>query len=313
MKKIISLFLIIVIPLLGFSGCFFNRENPYPYRGAYKELYTTAIYSIPDAVGYMNHGEGAYPSDIYIWEKDDYRRTLFSYCEDFDDKIFGLVISQGCDDTNVYFYPDMNYALTSIDSECPYEGAEDDHLKNRTENFYLESKEKLKEANDWNKPINKTKCVSYPITDHKVLGEKIYSLRNWQCNEILNEYTKTLHLANPEKGPHRYHSILQVDAEGRVLHEIYGIHAHYDNPDWKRTDEFTFYSITLWVITDQDGNYDKENGVMVMFSQANEWGGGFVYNANEILEFKNKNGWKNHYCKNVFKMHSLFDESIVYF
>ena len=109
MKKIISLSLIFVISLFGLSGCFFNRENPYPYRGEYKELYTTAIY----------------------------------------------------------------------------------------------------------------------------------------------------------------------------------------NPDWKKTDDYTFYSITLWVITDKDGNYDKENGVMVMYSKANESDNSFIYDANEILEFKNKNDWKN--------------------
>lgn len=67
MKRTMSL-LLILISLVGLSSCIFDRENPYPYRGAYKELYTTAIYSIPDAKGYMHHGEGAYNSDIYIWE-----------------------------------------------------------------------------------------------------------------------------------------------------------------------------------------------------------------------------------------------------
>ena len=125
------------------------------------------------------------------------------------------MISQAYDENNVYFYPDINYALTIIDSEYLYEGAKDDHLKNRTEDFYLENKEKLKDENDWNKPLDKSKCVSYPITDHKVLGEKIHSLNSTQCNEILNEYSKTLNLSNPEKYPHRYNSILQVDAEGK--------------------------------------------------------------------------------------------------
>ena len=86
MKKVLSLVLCSIILFtcsLGLSGCVFNRENLFPYRGEYKELYTTAIYSIPDAEGYMHHGEGAHNSDIYIWEQDDYGRTLFSYCEDF--------------------------------------------------------------------------------------------------------------------------------------------------------------------------------------------------------------------------------------
>jgi hypothetical protein len=106
MKKVLSLLFcstILFTCSFGLSGCIFNRENPYPYQGEYKELYTTAIYSIPDAEGYMNHGEGAFNSDIYIWEKDDYGRTLFAYCEDFSNQIFGLVISQTYDEKNVYF------------------------------------------------------------------------------------------------------------------------------------------------------------------------------------------------------------------
>jgi hypothetical protein len=299
MKKVLSLLFCCIILFtcsFGLSGCIFNRENPYPYRGEYKELYTVAVYSIPDAEGYMHHGEGAYSSDIYIWEQDDYGRILFSYCEDYGNQIFGLVISQAYDENNVYFYPDINYALTIIDSEYLYEGAKDDHLKNRTEDFYLENKEKLKDENDWNKPLDKSKCVSYPITDHKILGEKIHSLNSTQCNEILNEYSKTLNLSNPEKYPHRYNSILQVDAEGKILHEIYGVHQHHDNPDWKKTDEYTYYSITLWVITDKDGNYDKENGVMVMYSKANDSDMSYIYNPKDILEFKNKNNWTNLYC-----------------
>ena len=293
MKRTISLLLILIFSF-GLSSCIFNRENPYPYFGDHKELYTTAIYSIPDAVGYMHHGEGAYSSDIYIWEQDDYGRTLFSYCEDYGNQIFALGISQASDETNAYFYPDINYALTLIESDRLYEGATDDHLKNKTEDFYLEFKDNLKEKNDWNKPIDKSKCVSYPITDHKILGEKIYSLSKVQCDEILNDYTKTLNLPNPEDSPHRYNDVLQIDANGKVLHEIYGVHRHYDNPDWKNTnDEFTWYDITLWVITDNNGTYDKENGVMVMYSKANESDNSFVYNADDILEFKNKNGWKN--------------------
>lgn len=296
MKKVLSILLCCIILFacsLGLSGCIFNS---FPYRGEYKELYTTAIYSIPDAEGYMHHGEGAYSSDIYIWEQDHYGRTLFSYCEDYGNQIFGLVISQAYDETNVYFYPDINYALTLIDSDSLYEGAKDDHLKKKTEAFYLENKEKLKEENDWNKPLDKTKCVSYAITDRKILGEKTHSLSSTECDKILNEYTKTLHLPNPETTPHRYNSVLQVDAEGKVLHEIYGVHRYHDNPNWNHSDKFTYYSIILWVITDKDGNYDKENGVMVMYSKANESDESFVYNAKDILEFKSQNNWINLYC-----------------
>ncbi|MBQ7326680.1 MAG: hypothetical protein IJW93_04295 [Clostridia bacterium] len=300
MKKIISLLLccvILVACTVVMFGCYFNPI----YRGQHKELYTVAVYSIPNAVGYMFHGEGAYSSDIHIWEQDDYGRTLFSYCEDYSNRIFALVISQGYDDANVYFYPDANYILTILDSEYLYEGAGEDHLKNRTEDFYLKNKEKLKELNDWNKPLDKTKCVSYQITDHKVIEENTYELNEDQCNEILNDYTETLNFVNPDESPHRTNSILQVDAEGKILHEIHGDHCNYEKLEYKwwlpnASEEFTYYDIILWVITDKDGNYDKENGVMVMFSKANDTNIDFVYNAEDILNFKNKNGWINSYC-----------------
>ncbi len=296
MKKIVSFLFgctVLFVCSLGTSGCVFDKENPYPYKGEYKELYTTAIYSIPDAEGFMHHGEGAYDSDIYIWEKDNYGRTLFSYCEDYGNKIFGLVLCQTYDDTNVYFYPDINYALTFIDSVYLYEGVGNDYLKDKTEDFYLENKEKLKEENDWNQPLNMEKCVSYSITEYKDLKDNVYPLSSMQCNEILNEYTKTLNLRNPDEFPHKYNNILQVDAEGKILHEIRGVHQYYDNPNWDKTDEYTFYDIVLWIITDKDGNYDKDKGVLVMYSKANETDNSFIYNAEDILEFKNQNNWKN--------------------
>ena len=300
MKKRLLLLLcgiVLCTSSLGLSGCIFSsRENPYPYRGEHKELYTVAIYSIPDAEGYMHHGEGAYNSDIYIWEQDDYGRTLFSYCEDYSNQVFGLIVAQACDGSNVYFYPDINYTLTFIDSEYTYEGVKDDHLKNKTKDFYSENRDKLKETNDWNKPIDKSKCVSYPIADHKVLEKNTYSLGSRECNEILNEYTKTLNLPNPSRTPHRYNSVLQVDSEDRILHEIYGVHQYHDNPDWKKTDEYTSYDIKLWVITDRDGKYDKEKGVMVIYSESNESDKCWIYNSEDVLEFKKQNNWANSYC-----------------
>ena len=123
------------------------------------------------------------------------------------------------------------------------------------------------------------------------------SLNSVQCNEILNEYSKTLNLPNPDQYPHQSHDVLQVDENGKILHTIRGTHPHYDNPNWSRTDPYTYYKIELWVITDQDGNYDKENGVLVMYSKAdtNEQ---FIYDASDVLAFKEKNGWKAPFCTN---------------
>ena len=81
-KSVIASLTLIFI-LFSFSGCFLLNRT-YPYTGEHKELYTVAIYSIPDATGYMHHGESAYNSDIYIWEQDENGRVLFAYCEDYN-------------------------------------------------------------------------------------------------------------------------------------------------------------------------------------------------------------------------------------
>ena len=294
MKKRLSFllcFAVLVASVCGLSGCIFRAKNKYPYRGDYKELYTVAVYSIPNSVGYMHHGEGAYSSDIYIWEQDDYGRTLFAYCEDDGNQLYSLVVSQSYDEKNVFFYPDVNYSVTFIEAESLYNRAESTHLMERTKDFYLKDKERLKEANDWNKPLEPAKCVSYPITDHKELDPKAYSLSSVECNNILYAHTETLNLPNPNMFPHRTNRILQVDAEGKVLHEVYGVHQHYDNPNWTNSDKYTSYKITLWVITDKDGNYDKETGVLVIQSNADD--SYFTYDPAAVLEFKQKNGWVN--------------------
>lgn len=300
MKKLISVFLLL-ISLFGLSGCFLNKENPWPYRGEHKELYTTAIYNIPNSVGCMHHGEGAYDADIYIWEQDDYGRILYSYCEDYSNRVFALLINQAYDDTSTFFYPDKNYALTYIDSECCYEGVEKNHLKNKTYDFYLSVREKLKNDNDWNKPIDLKKCVSYSITNHKVIEKDTLQLNKDQCNEILNEYTKTLNFINPSSNPYRYNTILQVDSEGKILHQVIGNHAYYDKLEWNKWDpyakEYTYYDIVIWVITDLDGNYDKDKGILVMYSKENVSNYTFIYETSVIEKFKLINGWTYQYCE----------------
>ena len=303
MKKVLSILLCGIVLLtcsFGLSGCILIRENPYPYRGDCKELYTAAIYSIPAAEGYMVHDEGAFSSEIYVWEQDDYGRMLFAYCEDMYQNIFGLVIAQAYDEANVYVYPDINYVLTFTDPVTVPEEERDNSLKIRTEAFYLEAKDALKEKNDWNQPLDTSKCVSYSITDHKVWGDNVYSLNEDQCNEILNGYTETLNFVNPDDTPYRHSRVLQVDSEGRVLHEIEGRHTHYDRLEWNKWDpyakDFTYYDMILWVITDQDGNYDAEKGILVMYSQANESDNRYVYDAEDVLAFKKQNNWTNAYC-----------------
>lgn len=285
MKKRIGL--IVIIAVIISVSIYFHiiKENPFPYKGEYKELYTAAVYSIPDSEGYMFHGEAAYDSDIYIWEQDEYGRTLFSYCEDYQNEVFALIICQSYDEKNVLFYPDANYVLTKVYSRYAYDITDEDHLMRMTEELYLNHKDDLKAVNDWNKPIDKTKCVSYPITDHKSFPKNTYSLSVKKCNEILKVCSDTLYLSKPESAPHRYNNILQTDKNGLVLHEIYGVHA-----DSK-------YYIKLFVITDKNGNYNKEHGIHIVVSSHDSDRISDIYNVDDITEFKKKNGWEYNFSE----------------
>ena len=122
-----------------------------------------------------------------------------------------------------------------------------------------------------------------------------------QCNEILNEYTKTLNFINPSSNPYRYNTILQVDSEGKILHQVIGNHAYYDKLEWNKWDpyakEYTYYDIVIWVITDLDGNYDKDKGILVMYSKANVSNYTFIYETSVIEKFKLINGWTYQYCE----------------
>ena len=81
-----------------------------------------------------------------------------------------------------------------------------------------------------------------------------------------------------------------MDAAGKALNEIYGLHRNYDNKD------NTLY-IILWVIVDTDGHYDEETGILVLETDENPyWEEADLYSSEEVKEFKRANGWVYEYC-----------------
>ena len=114
-------------------------------------------------------------------EKDDYGRILFLYRNSgglnpyFRDGKYALGICQ-----------DMSGLLFGQNTVSYYDNFA--YIGGKTlEEFTPDKIKQLKEWNDWNKPLDKTKCVSYQITDHKVVEENTYKLNEDQCNEILND------------------------------------------------------------------------------------------------------------------------------
>ena len=50
-------------------------------------------------------------------------------------------------------------------------------------------------------------------------------------------------------------------------------------------------------ITDLDGNYDKDKGILVMYSKENVSNYTFIYETSVIEKFKLINGWIYQYCE----------------
>ena len=126
MKHIIIL--LIFLFTISFSSCFLHNSNEY--------LLICGAYAVPGMFYPDLKGSEA---SCKVIETDDYGRTLFLYSapsviSDKNETV--AVICQKNTKESVYFYPDYCFDIT----------------KNSVDDF-----SKLKEKNDWNKPLNESK------------------------------------------------------------------------------------------------------------------------------------------------------------
>jgi hypothetical protein len=136
------------------QGCFpFFLIKP-SYPGKHPELFTVAIHSLIVARGFSVSGP---PAGIRILEEDDYGRILFYHSEGVYNN--HRLIAQKSDNTYVYYYPDFNFISTD----------------------FRQKTMELKEKNDWNRPLDKSKLIKQRIVKKKARyrlsrnnGEKIY-------------------------------------------------------------------------------------------------------------------------------------------
>ena len=153
MKKILllaSLFLIMVLA----SGCYNG------YTGEHVDLYTEAINSVPWVNGYSWGADFKCDPEIEIIDEDQYGRVMFTYYEKYysgaDISFSALIICQGSNEKEVFYYEDENYI---VKKQVIY--------SQNLERFTEEEIEKLKANNDWNKKISYDKCVRKEITRSK--------------------------------------------------------------------------------------------------------------------------------------------------
>ena len=170
MKKIlliISLLLITVLASCGYSG----------YTGSHSDLYTEAINSVPWLNGHSWGADFICDPHIEIIDEDQYGRIMFTYREKYysgaDISFSALIICQGSNEKEVFYYEDENYI---VKKQAVY--------SQNLEKFTEEEIENLKANNDWNKKINYDKCVRKEITKIKPEIPKKVEIEN----QIVNEF-----------------------------------------------------------------------------------------------------------------------------
>lgn len=256
-KRIFQLLSVIFILTL-LSGCFIMPEDH--YSGDYPELFTVAISSLLGARGYST-SEIFHEALILVIDEDSYGRIMFYYTEDSEISSFNLLISQSSSETHVYFYPHFNFISLPLD-EIYFE-------RNVYGIFNVifpeEMVEKLKQRNDWERPLNLEQAISVEIVRAKPTGPIPRAILREAHRESLGEHARgTVH--------YRY---FNSDNYGRSIYVFSKrVNARSESVSGNH------HAVVLF---QPDGTFDENLGVM----ELTDW---FHYQE-ELKEFMEKNDW----------------------
>lgn len=212
MKKTILSFVILFV----LAGCTPTLDPILRYSGEHTDLIAAAIYSMPGV-------QSETGDDLLILEEDDFGRTLYAVClnrdmvvldktRSYDWQVLGLVITQGSDESYVYFYGEQNYRMLKIPGTAVL-------TKELVDEHFDETLiSQLKQENDWGIPPEETerKMVKAP----NQVDKGIY-LPNQQ-RKMLQEYT----------GSNLKTDFLRQDQEGRQLYFVLEIRNDPDAYIW---------------------------------------------------------------------------------
>jgi len=279
MKKLIIIVCLICCFIM--NGCF-NMFMPLnsKYKGDVPHLYTIAVNSLLWTWGYSVIPETETDPAIEILETDSFGRILFNYAS--------LIPLSGCegesaylichyyDDKYVYFYEDsyLYYGLkTTEPSEEEVNKAKDD----------LES---LKQANDWNKPLDADKCVRKEIIREKpVIDASVQSIRSFYL-EIVGDDAVEFNIPTDDdnyldivgKGRSGFMpSYITSDSNGKHLIVASGLRKT-ENPEEYGQSYFAV------MVFNADWTYDNENYFIIETEEMFEY-------LDELKLFKKSVGW----------------------
>lgn len=170
--NLVALIFALVISTFLIAGCTYSG-----YKGDYPELCSVAWKNIPTIYGFASNGEAVSDAVVEVLETDSFGRILFSYSEDTNGYGgFGcyILIMQKSDGKKAYYYADDCYTHIVFENE------------NVLIDLDLSEINELKELNDWNKPLDESKCESTDVVRKKAEGK--INVSNSYFEKIVREY-----------------------------------------------------------------------------------------------------------------------------
>ena len=256
---------IIIVTIMGLALLLAScHARDYDYEGYYPELYSVAVHSLLGVVGSAGSSPAS-DSFIEIVAEDDYGRLLFIYLE-YDH--FAMVIAQTSNDKHAYFYPDVNFITVDMRGHRPrpiyhYHARLPELID---QYFSTDEISALKEANDWDQELDKSRMMRVEITRNRPRGPV--------DDDILVEFNIRA-LGRGNTWGHRAHvRYLRSDRDGRSIFLSMGHPAN---------------NKVAVLLFNADGTFDEINGYMIMTRDC-------LYDYQDRLqEFMDRNGWVNDY------------------
>ena len=244
MKRTVAIVLLAVL-LFSLYGCY--PRNPLTQV----LLVTQTSYAIPGArISDVNSSK-----QYEIIETDDYGRKLFAISFDEHPFITATCVMQKSDDQSVYYYDNVSYLCTE-----------------KFKSYSQEQIIKLKEDNDWNKPLDATKMIKREFVNAFSLEPDRESAVNRE--KVSSAYIQTF-------GASKYLTSAGYFDYSQTGQEIFLVSRAEEEVNDGRTDLILIDR--YFMILNADGTYDPEN-YLIKVDDLNH--------SNEPLaEIKEKNGW----------------------
>ena len=267
--RICALVLLLVLSLSSLCACVYPG-----YLGEYPELCSVAWMNLVDINGYWSDGEMMGGPYVDVLETDSFGRVLFSYTERrwLSDGEGGylecvyLMVMQKKDEVSAYYYPEDCYYCVKVDAD------DEEH------SYDTEIIESLKLLNDWEKPIDESKCDSTAIVTKRPDGK----VKNGDDDTFLEGVIERYHersgrYISPKNISYvGYSRFVTADDYGRELWTVYTEFEEY-------TEKLEIhYSYKFLIVVMPDGSCD-ESTVILLEDSLNA--------QNDVKQIKEANNW----------------------